>query len=299
MSYSRENNSLLNSEQGGKAFSLMIAIYVLLSFVVQGVLLSFTTQESFIYIAVCSMISSVSILLAILYQNKINKCTYKELNIKKINGDSIFLAILLGTGMFLGLGFINIALIDILQKVGITLSSPNIPLENLGQFIFFSITLAIMPAIFEELFFRGLFLRSLKEYSVLSKTLVVGLFFALYHCNLSQFIYQFIYGSALCLLTIYAKSIIPAIITHFLNNFIVLLFTYLKIQIDLFNPIVIACGLICMAVFLLVLVISLKKVDKEGQKQDKSHKINKVFIPYGIFGVIICAVMLFSALFVG
>ena len=299
MSYSKENNKLLNQEQGGKAFSIMIAIYVLLSFVVQVILLSFTKQESFTYIAVCSCLSSLSIFLAIIYQNKCQKCTYKALNIKKFDVKAVLPAVLLAIGMFLGLGFVNLALIQGLKNLGITVSSPNIMLDNVWQLIFFSITLALLPAIFEELFFRGLFLSSLSEQSILSKTLIVGLFFALYHCNLGQFIYQFIYGSALCLLTIYAKSIIPAIITHFLNNFVVLLFTYLKIQIDLFNPIRISCGLICMAIFLLALVISLKKVNIEGQKQNKPHKINKVFMPYGILGVIICAVMLFSALFVG
>ncbi len=298
MSYSRENNSLLNSGQGGKAFSIMIAIYVLLSFVVQGVLLSFATQESFIYIAVCSLLSSMAILLAILYQNKTNKCTYKALNVKKFEVKSVFLAILLGAGMFLGLGFINVALISLLKGLGITLSSPNVPLDNLGQFIFFVFSLALLPSIFEELFFRGLFLSSLNGQGILSKMLTVGLFFALYHCNLSQFVYQFIYGSLITLLVIYAKSIIPAIITHFLNNFVVLLFTYLKIQVNLFSPILIAVGLLCIAIFLLVVIYSLKKETIENNAGQKNKGIKEIFIPYGILGVIICAFMLISALFV-
>ncbi len=298
MSYSRENNNLLNKEQGGKAFSIMIAIYVLLSFVVQGVLLAFTDQQSFIYIAVCSILSTVAIFLAILYQNKRNKCSLKQLNIKKCEIKAFLPAILLSVGMFLGLGFINIALIDLLQNLGITISSPNIPLNNLWQFIFFIIMLAILPAIFEELFFRGLFLNSLGDQSVLTKTLMVGLFFALYHCNLGQFIYQFIYGSVLCLLTIYAKSIIPAMITHFLNNFVVLFFTYLKIQINLYSPILIAVGLVCFSLFLIVVILRLKKNNYKNHAEQKTKGIKEVFIPYGILGVMICAIMILSALLV-
>ena len=293
MSYSRENNNLLNKEQGGKAFSIMIAIYVLLSFVFQGVLLAFTDEQSFIYIAVCSVLSPLAILLAILYEKKCDKCSLKQ-----CQTSWIFLAVLLSAGMFLGLGFINIALISLLQKVGLTLSSPNVPLNNLGQFIFFTVTLAILPAIFEELFFRGLFLNSLGEQSVLSKTLTVGLFFALYHCNLGQFIYQFIYGSALCLLTIYAKSIIPAIMTHFLNNFVILLFTYLKIQINLFSPILIAVGLVCFCLFLMVVILRLKKDNYKNHAGQNNKGIKEVFIPYGILGVMICAIMIVSAILV-
>ena len=169
-------------------------------------------------------------------------------------------------------------------------------LDNVWQLIFFSITLALLPAIFEELFFRGLFLSSLSEQSILSKTLIVGLFFALYHCNLGQFIYQFIYGSALCLLTIYAKSIIPAILTHFLNNFIVIIFTFLKIEINLFSPLLIVLGLVCFALFMLIVVLKLKK--DTIKKQGASKGIKAVFIPYGILGILICTVMLISAILV-
>ncbi len=297
MSYSRENN-LINQQQGGKAFSLMIAIYVLLSFVVQGILLSFTSQNSFVYIAVCSCLSSTAILFAIASQLKFQKCTYKALNIKKFKIKAVLPAVLLAIGMFLGLGFVNIALIQGLNSLGINISSPNVVLDNFWQFLFFTITLALLPAIFEELFFRGLFLTSLNGQSIISKTLMVGLFFALYHMNLGQFIYQFIYGSALCLLTIYAGSVFPSIITHFLNNFAVLVFTYLKIQIDLFSPLLIVFGLVCLSLFLIFVIFGLKK-DKDTKK-DQSGKlgVKAVVFPYGILGVLVCAITLISAILV-
>ena len=294
MSYSRENN-LISQQQGGKAFSLMIAIYVLLSFVVQGILLSFTSQNSFVYIAVCSCLSSLAILFAIASQTKFQKCTYNALNIKKFKIKAVLPAVLIGTGMFLGLGFVNIALIQGLNNLGINISSPNVVLGNIWQFLFFTITLAFLPAIFEELFFRGLFLTSLNGQSIISKTLMVGLFFALYHMNLGQFIYQFIYGSALCLLTIYAGSIFPSIITHFLNNFAVLIFTYLKIQIDLFSPLLIVFGLICLSLFFIFVISGLKKDKDTRQNQSEKLGVKAVFFPYGILGVLVCAITLISA----
>ncbi len=295
MSYGKEENFNLTIEQGGKAFSIMIAIYVLLSFIVQSILLLFTNETSFTYIAVCSILSPISILLALIYFIKFNKCSYKALKIKKFNKSSPLLSVLLGTGMFCGLGFINLWLIGVLSDVGVKMSSPNIILDNAWQFVFFTITLAVLPAIMEELFFRGLFLTSLNGQSVLSKSLIVGLFFALYHCNLAQFVYQFIYGWLLCLLTLYAKSILPAILTHFLNNFAALLFTYIKVQIDLFSPIVIAVGLLLVALFLFIVISKLKN-EKGEQKQKLGVK--KVFIPYGILGVIICALMIVSVFLV-
>ena len=297
MFYSSENN-LTSQQQGGKAFSLMIAIYVLLAFVVQAILLSFTTQESFVYIAVCSCLSSLAILVAVISQTKLKRCTYKALNINKFNLKAVLPAVLLGTGMFLGLGFVNIALIQGLNNLGINVSSPNVVLNNVWQLLFFTTTLALLPAVFEELFFRGLFLTSLKGQSVISKTLMVGLFFALYHMNLGQFVYQFIYGSALCLLTIYAKSILPAIITHFLNNFSVIIFTYLKIQIDLFSPLLIVFGLVCFSLFLIFVILGLRKDKNINLNKSAKLGVKEVFFPYGILGVLVCTIALIGAILV-
>ncbi len=294
MSYSKNQNQFLTGEQGGKAFSIMIAICVLLSFIVQSILLCFTSAKSFTYIAVCSIVSPISILLALIYLIKFNNCTYKALNIKKFDKTTPILAVLLGFGMFCGLGFVNLALNGFLQDLGVNVSSPNLILDNIWQFIFFIVALAVLPAIMEELFFRGLFLTSLNGQSVLSKTLIVGLFFALYHCNLGQFVYQFIYGALLCLLTIYAKSVLPSVITHFLNNFVVILFTYLKIEINLFSPILIAVGLTCIATFLVVIVSKIKISKQEKIK----HSVKEVFIPYGILGVVICLLELITVFLV-
>lgn len=294
MSYSNGENNFLTAEQGGKAFSLMIAIYALLSFLVQAILLNFTTNTSFIYTAICSVISCIAIATVLLYQIRQNKYTYKALSVKKFSVSSLFLAILIAVGMFCGLGFVNVSIIELLQNISVSIASPNIVLDNVWQFVYFVFALAILPAIVEELFFRGLFLNSLSGQSVLSKSLIVGLFFALYHCNLGQFIYQFIYGALLTLLTIYAKSTLPAIITHFLNNFVALLFTYLKVSVDLFSPILIACGLACIAFALVIMILKLKKINQE--KANSSAK--SVFMPYGILGVTVCVLMLVSVFLV-
>lgn len=294
MSYSNSESNFLTAEQGGKAFSIMIAIYALLSFLVQSILLIFVSKESFAYIAVCSVLSLIAILSVIIYQIKYNKCTYKVLNVNKCNKTSFALAVIISVGMFCGLGFVNISIIELLQNLSVSITSPTIVLDNVYQFVYFVFALAILPAIIEELFFRGLFLNSLSGQSVLSKALIVGLFFALYHCNLGQFIYQFIYGALLTLLTVYAKSTLPAMITHFLNNFVALLFTYLKVSVNLLSPILIACGLACIVFALVVMIIKLKKTS-EGKA---NSNVKGVFMPYGILGVTVCVLMLVSVFFV-
>ena len=260
----------------------------------QAILLIFTNENSFIYTAVCSVISLIAIASVIIYQTRQNKCTYKALKVNKFNISGLFLAVLIAVGMFFGLGFVNIAFIELLQNLGAKITSPTIVLDSAWQFVYFVVALGLLPAIIEELFFRGLFLSSLNGQGVVSKALTVGLFFALYHCNLGQFIYQFIYGALLTVLTIYAKSIIPAIITHFINNFMALIFTYLKVSVNLLNPLLIACGIACIILSLAIMIIKLKKTNEEKSK----ISVKSVFMPYGILGVIICAIMIVSAFLV-
>ena len=101
---------------------------------------------------------------------------------------------------------------------------------TLNRYIALSISLAVLPAIFEELFFRGILLNSLISGGKLFAVIVSSLCFAVYHCSITQLLYQFIFGIAFSLLALNSKSIFPCILTHFLNNFIILTAYYFKIE---------------------------------------------------------------------
>ena len=202
--------------------------------------------------------------------------------------------VLLCVGMFLGLGFANIKISEVLADLGVKISQPTIPLNSIWQFLLFTITLAILPAIFEELFFRGLLLNSLEGHGTITKVVTVGICFALYHCNLGQLVYQFIYGVAFCLLALYTKSTLPCIIAHFINNFVIILFEYLGVYIDLFNPILIAIGLVAIIGFIAFTCV-LNKIKENKQTTPKG--IVEFYILYGLLGIFICVLMIVTSLF--
>ncbi len=87
--------------------------------------------------------------------------------------------------------------------------------------------ICIAPAICEELFFRGFLLTSFKvnKYPVIA-ILVTSVLFGLFHMNLLQFVTGFSLGIVLGFVTYKSKSIYPAIILHFLNNFVAVLISY-------------------------------------------------------------------------
>ena len=84
---------------------------------------------------------------------------------------------------------------------------------------------ALLPAIAEEIVFRGIILRSmLSRYTGFVAILVSTVCFVLMHGALQQTVYQLIMGIMLGYVACVGGSILYSIILHFLNNAFVLLF---------------------------------------------------------------------------
>ncbi len=78
---------------------------------------------------------------------------------------------------------------------------------------------AIMPAIFEELNYRGLTLQMFRDVEDEKITMVLlAILFSLGHQNVMQTGYTFVGGLIFAFLAIKTKSIIPGMIIHFINN---------------------------------------------------------------------------------
>jgi sodium transport system permease protein len=90
---------------------------------------------------------------------------------------------------------------------------------SMSQLISYLFAFALLPAICEELAFRGFLLCGLKRRFRPRSAVLVGAFlFALYHMNAFLFMPAFFLGVALGLVTVRSKSLLPAISLHFLHN---------------------------------------------------------------------------------
>jgi sodium transport system permease protein len=85
------------------------------------------------------------------------------------------------------------------------------------------LVLALMPALFEELAFRGFILTGLRSrLRPWSAILLSSLLFAFYHLNVFQVIPAFVLGLALGLLASWSRSIVPGMLFHFLYNLVLI-----------------------------------------------------------------------------
>lgn len=87
------------------------------------------------------------------------------------------------------------------------------------SFFLFTILIAVIPAIFEELTFRGILFAGYKKVDVKILAIVNGFLFGIFHGNLQQFMYTFPGGVIFTLLVYYSDSIYSSMIAHFSLNF--------------------------------------------------------------------------------
>ena len=102
------------------------------------------------------------------------------------------------------------------------------PTDTFGMAIYI-ITTSLFPAFTEEFIFRGAIYGSLKKFGKVTAVVVSSLLFSLIHGNLVQIPFAFIVGLILGFVTAESDSIWPAVIIHFINNFMSCVMDYIGI----------------------------------------------------------------------
>lgn len=187
-------------------------------------------------------------------------------------------------------------------------SSLPLPLNNIGWLFANIFILGVLPAISEELIYRGIILNGLRRFGNLKAILFSALIFAFAHGSLMQFFYQLILGLVLGYVLVKTGSLIASIFVHLLNNTIVIVLNYLATVYNwtdsaiLNGPttwgafdIVIAIALALTTTAVVMILISFLKskkpeleYTKSGEKFDDTAKV--LFIVSAIISLIIWCV---------
>lgn len=273
------------TKRGGFIYTATLLLFLAISLTGRMILSALKCSDTVFY-AVSSLFSVTAFALAVfLYVKKGGK----SLLLSKFSPIYAVPAFLLAIGMFLGLGFVNILVADGVKSLGGVVNEVQIPLDTPFRYVLFIVVLCVFPAVAEELFFRGVLDNCMSGVKKAAGVITVALCFALYHGNVAQLCYQFIYGLGLGFLTLKAQSVIPAIIAHFINNFSVLTFEYFNIGIDLFNPFIIAIGISLIILFAAFLVFYKKGAQKTGEA---TENVKGFYIPFGVIGIAVSVIII-------
>ena len=175
------------------------------------------------------------VIFLIIYNKKMNIDFLSAIKIKrKVNIWIVLICILIGvTLVFLCAPFVN--LFDfLLSKIGFT-KSTELPIElnSVPALIFGLFAFAVVPAIVEEVMFRGMIANGLINGAKTNRKKILavvlsGLIFAAIHLSLQQSIYPFVVGCVLSCMLLLTDNLVYTMIIHFVSNTIVVVTSYIN-----------------------------------------------------------------------
>ncbi|MBQ8196707.1 MAG: CPBP family intramembrane metalloprotease [Clostridia bacterium] len=295
-----KKNQIENSPSNvGLLYVIMIASSLILSVSCGFITQPLAKTNGFLYYLINGLSSSISLFAVLsVYFNFVKKCTpFKRLfSLNKTNPLNYVIAFLIAGGMMFGLGFINGLFADLFNIPAPETTITDFVHGNALAYVLSVIVFALLPAVFEECFFRGAIANAIDNEKIVPATITVALIFALYHFSFTQLIYQAIYGAILYLLVKKGGSIFPCMIAHFLNNFTILTLEFIGVEINLYSPWCICFGILSLAISIaLLFIVNGKKnsekvsTEKDSKKDTKGEKQGlKFWVPYGILGALVC-----------
>jgi len=155
------------------------------------------------------------------------KQVFATCNFNKCNTKTIIVSVLLGIILYLFTIIISTFFNGIIALFGYSRPSSGVEM-TLTMYLIQIVTVAILPAICEEFIHRGLLLQGTKHIGFNKSIIITGILFGLIHLNITQVFYAAILGILIGYIAVISKNIWPAIIVHFMNNFISITSSYLQ-----------------------------------------------------------------------
>ena len=140
---------------------------------------------------------------------------------KPKNPEKLPLVVLGAFGLCL-LGNIITSYIDMLIQMltGYSITMPDIPAPSKSPagILIFYIGIAVVPALVEEMAFRGIVMQALRRFGDGFAIICSAILFGLMHCNLQQIPFAIMAGLFIGYAVVITNSLWTGIIIHFLNN---------------------------------------------------------------------------------
>ncbi len=234
--YSR---NIYNLKDSGNVFLFALILPILVSLVfsmianviagARGIEASVITDNMW-FMTAYSIVSILCYAGIYLVYNKIQKIDFKAINLKfNLKLHTYLIMIVVGVISLFGIQYFISIIDDLLISLGYNMASTSINPTSWGTFFLSVFVLAILPAIGEELIFRGIILNGLRtRFNDIASIFISAILFALMHQNLQQLIYPFLLGSIMAWAVVRSGSLISSVIIHFTNNFLVVLLTFIQ-----------------------------------------------------------------------
>lgn len=213
-----------NVTKANVLFTATVLVYLILVYTVR-LIPAGTFSMNFLLI----MPEIILLLPSILYMAFMRDDTVSDCGVAKISPLTTFFTVLFAFCIIPLVSFINmISSLFVENGVSETLTrtvESNSLIVNL-------LVIALLPAVVEEIIFRGLIFNGYKKRNPFKAALLSAFLFGLIHMNINQFSYAFVIGILFALLTYVTGSVIPSIIAHFIVNGTSVVLSHLLVKLQ-------------------------------------------------------------------
>lgn len=225
---------------------------------------------------------------------------FEKRKIEPVHGMMILYSMLI----FIGLAVVNGLLLSIAAKAGISFPAQRLePVDSVLTLVLYFIFSAVVPAVCEELFIRGIVLNLLLPNGRRFAILTSALLFTVMHTQVQSFIPVFGAGVVLACIYLYTGNIFVSMALHFVNNSYSFIMLYMQQRVNGisatgFSAFVMAVLLIgggCSAFYLNKTNINIFDCLK---KEGRNARVSKIFsCPVMVLGLISCGIAIAAQLY--
>ncbi|MDO4283258.1 MAG: ABC transporter permease [Clostridia bacterium] len=175
--------------------------------------------------------------------------------------------------------------------------------SSILSILLFFIQIAILPAIFEELYMRKGVINYSKKYGKVFAVITSAIMFASIHLNLSQSIFALMLGLAFAYIAVKTERIFPTMLLHFINNgmsALVLIFQDNLIIVGIIGFIFLLVNFagVIMIIIKLAFALQARKKKPKEMKEKESHgsllQIYRYMFTDYTFIVTVVSIVIFS-----
>lgn len=286
------NPNRFNALDGGICYLVILTVFFCLPYVVKytcrDLLLSAYNYDTYLYLLLNLLISQSAIfLVALIFSaaRKVNPFKGGGYEAKK-DGVQILMSVMLIMGVMLTFYYVHMQFSDDAEFIFGSSSGIEQHLSPLAglYMIIYVIAISVLPAICEEMLFRGVVMRGLEQFGGITAVIVSSLAFSLMHGNFSQLLLQFIGGVAIASAVSVTRNYLVGSVMHFTNNLFAVIYGILiyadgsaGILFATVNKAVDGMLILIGVSFLVVSIVYFMKLAFDNQKKSISgeEKVNK------------------------
>lgn len=272
-------NKLLNMQDGSANFIISLVLMFVIQFLFVILLAvakidyeSFTS--AFIGTCIICLVNELSFILTPIGYSKVKDTNYfKNINFKfDLSFVKIVLCVLIALATILFSSPIANWFVELILKTGFNMSNiASMEIKSVTDLILGLIFLSLLPAVVEEILFRGVIAKSFKSKGIIFAIFMSAFLFAIMHGTPIQLVHQFVIGVVCCIAYFITDRILAPIIIHFTNNAVSIIGSYILYKQNVteqemnvvFSIILVIVGAIALV---LLLYFLLKIASKDNEK---------------------------------